>query len=399
MASIGRQDGFLSLFSRKGKSEKQQQVARLLKSQAYSNGAELPPPARGKPECVPRPRGHNAHGGTGPYQAAGNGQIGQNYLLDPLAFGQSRLSLGESIAPPPAVPRVTERSVERPLLLPMARIQTTPGGGDAPKGPPVAFRSPVKAKHVHDEYETVRTAVKKAPDPPRLSFAHQRAESMRLETAKAFVDLLDAQSEIKPPDFRTRVKATGARDYGEDVADRNIGVNGVNLDSSHVQAFYATATTTALAPRDPPPVGLASERAGLRRINQDSDGSYHQITKQISKESALRTKSLTSSHPSVLVKPVPAAALPPPPAPPPAGSTPANSSRSRTIRRQTLSTLIPSSPSSSSSPLPKLLPRGLQREAAALRDPGLFISTRRQTATTPPLAGIPRRQSRTVGRQ
>lgn len=35
-------------------------------------------------------------------------------------------------------------------------------------------------------------------------------------------DILDAQDEIRPTDFRSRVYATGSRDYGEDVADRNI---------------------------------------------------------------------------------------------------------------------------------------------------------------------------------
>ncbi|GJC94341.1 hypothetical protein ColKHC_03167 [Colletotrichum higginsianum] len=44
--------------------------------------------------------------------------------------------------------------------------------------------------------------------------------------ARGFIDLLDAQSEIKPSGFQSRVKASGVRDYGEDVADRNIGENG-----------------------------------------------------------------------------------------------------------------------------------------------------------------------------
>lgn len=39
--------------------------------------------------------------------------------------------------------------------------------------------------------------------------------------AKGYVDLLDAQSMIKPSDFYNRIQATGARNYGEDVADRN----------------------------------------------------------------------------------------------------------------------------------------------------------------------------------
>ncbi|KJZ68645.1 hypothetical protein HIM_11964 [Hirsutella minnesotensis 3608] len=39
------------------------------------------------------------------------------------------------------------------------------------------------------------------------------------------VDLLEAQSGIKPYDFKSRVLAAGTRDYGEDVADRNLGQN------------------------------------------------------------------------------------------------------------------------------------------------------------------------------
>ena len=42
----------------------------------------------------------------------------------------------------------------------------------------------------------------------------------------ASVDILDAQWEIKPADFHSRVAAAGVRDYGEDVADRNIALNG-----------------------------------------------------------------------------------------------------------------------------------------------------------------------------
>ena len=54
-----------------------------------------------------------------------------------------------------------------------------------------------------------------------------------------YVDILDAQGAFKPSDFKTRLRATGARDYGEDVAERNLGVNGVDLNSPAVVAFYA----------------------------------------------------------------------------------------------------------------------------------------------------------------
>lgn len=53
------------------------------------------------------------------------------------------------------------------------------------------------------------------------------------------VDLLDAISTFKPADFRGRVQASGSRDYGEDVAERNLGQNGVDLQSDAVKRFYA----------------------------------------------------------------------------------------------------------------------------------------------------------------
>lgn len=65
-------------------------------------------------------------------------------------------------------------------------------------------------------------------------------------TAGGYVDILDAQGAFRPSDFRTRVKAAGVRDYGEDVADRNLGVNGVDLSSPAVMAFYALTGGEAL---------------------------------------------------------------------------------------------------------------------------------------------------------
>ncbi|KHN98431.1 uncharacterized protein MAM_03555 [Metarhizium album ARSEF 1941] len=53
-----------------------------------------------------------------------------------------------------------------------------------------------------------------------------------------YVDLLDAQGGLRPYDFRARVQAAGARDYGEDVAERNMGENGVDVRSAAAQVFY-----------------------------------------------------------------------------------------------------------------------------------------------------------------
>ncbi|KFA60141.1 hypothetical protein S40285_09614 [Stachybotrys chlorohalonatus IBT 40285] len=68
---------------------------------------------------------------------------------------------------------------------------------------------------------------------------HERSHSSASKRSTAFVDILDAHGSLRPLDFRARIQATGARDYGEDVADRNLAVNGVDLSSPIVQEFYA----------------------------------------------------------------------------------------------------------------------------------------------------------------
>ena len=65
--------------------------------------------------------------------------------------------------------------------------------------------------------------------------------------AAGYVDLLDAQGAFRPSDFKTRLRATGARDYGEDVAERNMPVNTIDLDSPAVVAFYAITGGEPLA--------------------------------------------------------------------------------------------------------------------------------------------------------
>lgn len=54
-----------------------------------------------------------------------------------------------------------------------------------------------------------------------------RSNSVTSVGSGRFKDLLDAQEEIRSIDFRTRLEATGARDYGEDVADRNMRQNAI----------------------------------------------------------------------------------------------------------------------------------------------------------------------------
>lgn len=65
--------------------------------------------------------------------------------------------------------------------------------------------------------------------------------------AVGYVDILDAQGSLRPSNFKTRLRAAGARDYGEDVAERNMAVNTVDLNSPAVLAFYAITGGEPLA--------------------------------------------------------------------------------------------------------------------------------------------------------
>lgn len=50
------------------------------------------------------------------------------------------------------------------------------------------------------------------------------------------VDILDAHGEIRPCDFKSRVEATGTKDYGEDVAERNMELKIPRHTSSPTQS-------------------------------------------------------------------------------------------------------------------------------------------------------------------
>ncbi|OHE93325.1 hypothetical protein CORC01_11393 [Colletotrichum orchidophilum] len=162
-------------------------------------------------------------------------------------------------------------------------------------------------------------------------------QSTRAAAVRGFIDLLDAQSEIKPSGFQSRVKASGARDYGEDVADRNIGVNGVDLQSDKVQAFYAT---NGGSPRDRHNDAFA---APARTQFGDKEQTFKPPRRQDSLDNEARTKSLTSASlsqvPFQINKFNPESSL---------NRAPIMESVSETIRgrrRQSLGAYIPTTPS------------------------------------------------------
>ncbi|KAJ3496144.1 hypothetical protein NLG97_g2867 [Lecanicillium saksenae] len=75
------------------------------------------------------------------------------------------------------------------------------------------------------------------------------ASSSAVSAACRHVDLLDAHGQLGPSDFKARIKASGSREYGEDVAERNIGQNGLLLGSPAVQKFYATRASQVVLRR------------------------------------------------------------------------------------------------------------------------------------------------------
>ncbi|KAK0718310.1 hypothetical protein B0T26DRAFT_752246 [Lasiosphaeria miniovina] len=187
-----------------------------------------------------------------PYSSSGGASSAVHTLpRDRSRFSRTQLSLDDEhaadpVAPAPSISRFREESMERPSTAPPdqgqsdaiwatagRRVKKTAARGP----PPLSFRmlrsstaAPGPRPSSHGSGDSA----------PRATFSsHSRSNSIRSDSGRGFKDILDAQSEINPADFKTRVQAAGARDYGEDVAERNMGQNGFELESPHVQAFYA----------------------------------------------------------------------------------------------------------------------------------------------------------------
>ncbi|KAI0595070.1 hypothetical protein F4775DRAFT_391566 [Biscogniauxia sp. FL1348] len=213
--------GLLSFLSRKPSSDVQSNHGDFLKAQAYDTTVPSMPPIRGT------------------FPVAGNGpNILEKYQRSHpnLRSAASYSYEDESPAPPPLVPRLHSSSTGRP------RTASTEHGGSemglprivpslGPSQSRLSLRPPPKKRYgsfimpIKTGRNDAADSIYSAPSP---AFARNRASSLRSNnggesaSTKGFVDLLDAQSLIRPSDFHGRVQATGARNYGEDVADRNM---------------------------------------------------------------------------------------------------------------------------------------------------------------------------------
>ncbi|OTB20094.1 hypothetical protein K445DRAFT_313902 [Daldinia sp. EC12] len=214
--------GWLSFLSRKSTGN----LNNDLKAQAYDETVAANPPIRGT------------------YPVIGNGPS----ILEKFQKSHPHLGDGHFIdnsAPPPIVPRLLDRPNTAPTQSHdgSSRPRTQEGAPVKPlREPPKKRYGPYKlSSRASTERKDDGTANKSIHSVPSPTFARDRNSSVfsgDSESTRRFVDLLEAQSFIKPLDFYGRVKATGTKDYDEDVADRNISENGSNLNSPQAGEFY-----------------------------------------------------------------------------------------------------------------------------------------------------------------
>ncbi|RYP67144.1 hypothetical protein DL770_008682 [Monosporascus sp. CRB-9-2] len=222
--------GLLSFLLRKSPSTNDTRGLDALKPQAYEATVAANPPI------------------LGTFPVAGNGVNGRE------EFQRAHSSINQPLpklsAPRLLVPRLRSRA--RPRTAPSEQPPggTSQSGTDSQAGaglrelpakrqaPPSKLAPEVRATSATDRHHTL--------SPLSLAFARDRTPSLFSSgsaNSKGFVDLLDAQSAIRPSDFYGRVKAAGAKDYGEDVASRNIGENGVDVNSPEARRKFQELDT------------------------------------------------------------------------------------------------------------------------------------------------------------
>ncbi|KAI3337927.1 hypothetical protein F4824DRAFT_460685 [Ustulina deusta] len=184
----------------------------------------------------------------GTYPVLGNG----SKILEEFQRSHPNLvPISRNNAPPPSplVLHLGGPGVERPRTAPSGQLGDTTStlssqSQPAPILPPLPkkkygpYRLPPK---VVTDIRDSSVPAKPAQSPGLISIHSDSARSSQYGKPKGYVDLLDAQSMIKPSDFYGRVQATGAKSYGEDVADRNREEKGSNLDATKAQDIYSNS--------------------------------------------------------------------------------------------------------------------------------------------------------------
>ncbi|KXJ85782.1 hypothetical protein Micbo1qcDRAFT_47234 [Microdochium bolleyi] len=110
---------------------------------------------------------------------------------------------------------------------------------------------------------TARTSTLSSTSSARTAMTNHRSSPSLGSRSRTHVDLLDAT--VKPLDFYDRIKAAGAKTYGEDVADRNQSQASLALP---LQAHGDAGTDDAAGPRNRQSIGYGQRTSSLRPISQ-----------------------------------------------------------------------------------------------------------------------------------
>ncbi|KPM36523.1 hypothetical protein AK830_g10041 [Neonectria ditissima] len=252
--------GFLSFLSRKTSSDRG--LGRSIKTQAYDSTTAAHPPVRGKEPTDSR-ISKLTYALDKLQQAARKRSLAQLPVIeDPIEFENFKP------APSPGVSRFREDFDTRPNSAPdIARLNSRFRSAR----PISRGTSPATALRLNSNSIQKQLLPPVPPVPPIPERHHRRRRSSLESSQNRFIDILDAQGELKPANFRSRVNAAGAREFGEDVADRNIGENGHDLASPVVQAFYGIAGRGDSFDESAPPPTIAKARrnkAERSRIRQ-----------------------------------------------------------------------------------------------------------------------------------
>lgn len=203
-----------------------------------------------------------------PQSAPHNGRPGGGYS-DAVAEGMTRSGFAKRT--PPVFPNAARRN----SLQSSGRESFLPTMPPAPPNPPlrdIKAYQPTKAVDTDTE-DNIPLPAFTAP----FVTQHQRHDSTM--SHKSYVDLLDAHSNIRPSreDSRHRAKASGVRNYGEDVADRNIAEHGSKtFDVNSPEFSYLKTVYSQNAPKafvDAPSPGSSKQSQAV-----DSDSGSHSQT-------------------------------------------------------------------------------------------------------------------------
>jgi len=208
-----------------------------------------------------------------PRTAPHNGRPGGGYNGKPDTHGRTRS--GFSMKSPPNFFNPSRRS----------SIQSTV----EPPPPPVP--TPVSKPSTPKPREIKTYQPRKVAEPPDADVSsiftspyvqHQRNASQM--SHRSYVDLLDAHSSIRPSRdvSRDRAKASGMRNYGEDVADRNIAAFDLNSpEFSYLKSVYVSQKSGAALPKEEALSSRTSSATGHglaqeKIVSDDMQPSQHQ---------------------------------------------------------------------------------------------------------------------------